>query len=328
MSDAAPSSAPSSAPSAPAPSAAPPPSAAPATPPASPAPASTPAPGAAATPAAPKPPEPRRYKVKANGEDREIDAAHVDALAEALGLDPQEILKGSAMARSAYQRWQEAAKLRKEAEEFQAAQKKRYGDPRIAAIKAKDPGLTDEDAWSLLRVQEMYERSQMNPDQRALMEERQKREALERQAKEREESTKKAQTEAETRAEAQKLDRSLTEAMQKHALPKNPAWARAVLDHLAAAARAGEVPDVEAAALYVKRQAQADDRARLSALDDAGVEAWLGRDLVSRVLKHSVEKARAGNLQPTPAPAPPPVAPKEPAERPMLTEDEWRAKYR
>lgn len=326
MSDAAP-----AAPSAPAatPAAAPvsTPSAAPAPSPASsPAPAGTPAPGAAAAPTPPAP-APKRYRAKVNGQDKEIDAAHVDAIAEALGLDPQEILKGSAMAQSAYQRWNEAAKLRKEAEEREKAWKSRYEDPRIAQVKAQDPTLSDDEAWALVKTQELYERSQMNPDQRALMDERQRREALEKQAQEREEGEKKAKTEAETKAEAAKLDRALTEALTKHALPKNPAWARAVLDHLAAAARAGEVPDVEAAAMYVKRRAQQDDRTRLASMSDEQIEGWLGKDLVDRILKRSVEKVRAG-VQPSAQPNPPPVAPKEPLERPMLSEDEWRAKYR
>lgn len=327
MSDvaAAPSSAPAPAPSsAPAPSAAPTPSAAPASSPASPAPASTPTPGTAAAPT----PPPKRYKFKADGIEEEIEADLIDNVAKRLRLTPEEILKGAQMNRSAYQRWQDAAKARKEVEEREKAWQSRYSDPRIAAVKAKDPSLSDDDAWALVKTQELYERSQMNPDQRALMEERQRREALEKQAKERDEGEKKAKTEAETRAEAARLDRGLTEALVKHALPKNPAWARAVLDHLAAAARAGEVPDVEAAALYVKRRAQADDRARLSSMNDEQVEAWLGKALVDRILKRSVDKLRGGVQPAPPVPAPPPVTPTEPEGRKFLTEEEWRAKYR
>jgi hypothetical protein len=326
MADVAAAPAASAAPSSPAPSSAPSggssPSAAPAPSPASPpAPAGSPAP---ATAAAPTPPQIKRYKAKVNGQDREIDATHVDALASALGLDPQEILKGSAMAQSAYQRWQEAAKLRKEAEEREKAWKSRYEDPRVSEVKRRDPTLSDDEAWALVKTQELYERSQMNPDQRALAEERQRREQLERQAKEREEGEKKAKIAAETKAEAQKLDRSLTEALQKHALPKNPAWARAVLDHLAAAARAGAVPDVEGAVLFVKRRVQADDQSRLAALPDEALESWLGPAIIDRILKRSVEKVRA----PVPAGAPPPppkVEPKPEEGRKYLTVDEWRA---
>jgi hypothetical protein len=323
--------------SSPAPSSAPAPSAAPSTPSAAPAssPASsgaptTPTPGTAAAPTQPvppTPPEPKRYRYKSGDVEADIEADLVDNLAKKMGLSPEEILKGAQMSRSSYQRWQEAKKLRDEAEKSQAEWKKRYEDPRITAVKAKDASLSDDEAWALVKTQELYERSQMNPDQRALMDERQRREQLEKQAKDREESEKKARLAGETKVEAAKLDRGLTEALQKHQLPKNPAWARAVLDHLAAAARAGEVPDVEGAVLYVKRRVQADDRSRFTAMPDEQLETWLGQDVINRILKRSVEKARGG-VQPT-VPTPPPAPQtKVPEERVFLSEAEWHAKYR
>ncbi len=315
----APSSAPASTPSA-APASTP--SAAPATSPAPPGttPASAPVPAAA-------PPPPKRYKTKIDGQEREIDAAHVDALSEALGLAPDEILKGAGMSRSAFARWQEAAKLRKEAEELQAAQKKRYEDPRIAEIRQQNPGISDEDAWALHRVQEMYTLERMNPDQRALAEERTKREALEKQAKEREQAAKKAETEAQTKAASVRVDRELTEALTKHALPKNPAWARAALDHMAAAIRAGEEPDVEASVLYVKRMVQADDQSRLAALPDEVLEGWLGKALIDRILKRSVEKLKGGAAPGTTPPTPPTPIEEPPKTRFTTDVDEWRKKW-
>ena len=325
MPEAAPAAAPASSP---APST---PSAAPASPPA---PSSTPAPAPAVTSATPAPeagkatatpPPPKRYRAKVNGEDREIDAAHVDALAQAFGISPDEVLQGGRMTESSFRRWEEAAKIRKEAERREAEQKKRFEDPRITEIKAKEPGISDEDAWALLRVQELYEKSQMNPDQRALAEERSKREALEKQAKEREEEAKQAKLAAETKSAAAKVDREATEAMQKHGMPKDPKWARAVFDHLAAMIRAGAEPDVEAAVLHVKRLVQADDRSRLAALSDEQLEGWLGKAIVDRVLRRSVAKVNGGG--PTPPTPPPAPAPKE-AETVIYDADEWRRRYR
>lgn len=317
------------APSAPATSAAPSPSAAPAPSPASPAPATTPAPATAAgTTPAPTPAQTaaaKRYKARINGEDREIEADIVDRYAQAFGLDPREALKAAQMNVSAYQRWQEAAKLRKEVEEREAASKKRYEDPRVAEIKARNPGMDDEDAYALARVIQLKEREEMSPELRALQDERSKREALERQMKDREEQGKKTELEQSTKAEAVKLDREITEAFTKHQMPRVPAVARAVLDHMAAMARAGEVPDVEAATLFVKRRVQSDDVSRLGAMSDEQIEAWLGKPLIDRILKRSIEKVRGpqGNGAPPPTPKP-----TNPPERKTLTEEEWRAKYR
>lgn len=275
-----------------------------------------------ATPSAP--PRPKTHRFKVNGQEREIEAAHVEALSQAFGMPPEEILKLTGMAQSSYDRWREAAKLRKEAEEQAAALKKRYEDPRVAAVKQQNPGLSDDDAWALAKVQEMYEREQMNPDQRALAEERAKREALERKDKERDETEKKAREQAETKAEAGKLDRELTDAITKHGLPKNPAWARQVLEHMAAVVRAGGVPDVEGSTIVVKQRIQRDDRARLAAMSDEQLEGWIGKDITDRILKRSVEKVRG----PGPATVVPAVTPAPtPEGRKFLSEEEWRAKY-
>ena len=320
---AAPSAAPAAAPSSSAPAPSSTPSAAPATSPApSGAPASAPAPGTAAPSAAP---EPKLYRVKVYGEEREIPAEHVDILAERLGVDPQEILKGGGLLSAGHKRLQEAAKLRKEWEEQEKARKARYEDPRVTQIKQQNPGMDDEDAYALARVLALKEREEMSPELRALADEKAKREALEKQLREREETGKKAEVEAQTKAEAAKIERGLIEAVTKHGLGKSTATARAVLQHMETMARAGEVVDVEAAALFVKRRLQADDVERLGAMSDEQIETWLGKPLIDRILKRSVDKLR----QPGAVVPPPPPTPKPPAEegRKYVTEAEWRERH-
>lgn len=299
--------APAAASSSPAPSSAP-----------SPAPAAdaSPVAGAPSTPtsgstpaAAPAPkPEPRRHKLKIDGEDLEVDE--------------EELKRGYQRSAAAAKRFEEAARRAKELEAKEAALKKRLEDPRVLQA-AQQWGIPPEDAAAVLRAQELMEREQMDPAQRALMEERQRREEAERKIKEHEEQQGKAKLDAETQAEIGKLNREVIEAADKLGLPKSPRLGRMMLQHMHTMAQAGMAPDAHESARFVMDSLKTEVPHLIGGMGDEQIVSFLGKPVIDRILAWSVARAR-GQAPATPAPAPTPQG--EPQRRP-LTIEEWRAKH-
>lgn len=278
---------------------------------------STPAPAApaAAEPkapaAAPEPkPEPRRFKVKVDGQELE--------------LPEEEVLRGYQRAAAAQRRFDEVSRLKKEIEEREAAMKARYQDPRIAALKQRDPSLTDDDALAVIKAQELFERQQMSPEQRALADERKRREELESKLKAEEEAKAQAAEQAELRVHTERLNKSIPEAAKKIGLPATPRAGKIMLEHMLSMAKAGIPPDPVDAAQYAHDTLRAESSALLRDMSDDQVVKFLGPDVVKRINAYSVAQVR-GQTQPAPAPQAEAPKPKEPPR--MLTPAEWRAKY-
>jgi hypothetical protein len=320
---AAPAAAPSSSPAS-APAASPAPSSTPSTP----APASaTPTPGDGQPAAAPPAPAPKVYRRKINGRDVEVPATiSIEEAAKLYGMTADDYLRGPDLMRAAYAKFEEASKTRKEAEAREAAWKKRYEDPRITALRQQDPSMTEEDAWALVKTQELYERSQQTPEQRAFADERRRREELEAKLKGQEESQKKAQAEAETKAYAGQFEKQIISALNETKLPRNPLVGRMIIEKMQTMAKAGAIPDAKAAAASVAASLRVDTQSMLTAMEPAALTAFLGPQVVQAILQHEVAKARGNGAQP---PKPPPVPePTKPEAPRFLSVDEWRAQYR
>jgi hypothetical protein len=184
-------------------------------------------------------------------------------------------------------------------------------------------GMAEEDAAAFLRVQDLYQREQMSPEQKALADERKRREELEAKVKADEDGRKKAQADAAQKVEIDRLNREIPEAVKKVGLPATPRVGRIMVEKMLAMARAGVQPNPVEAAHAALSDLRSETRGLLSDLDGAGLESLLGPDTVRKLTEHLTAKLR-GVPAPAAVPAPRPVeAPKPRA----LTVDEWRAKY-
>lgn len=259
------------------------------------------------------PPPPRRLKVKVDGEETEVDEA--------------ELLRGYQTSRAAAKRMEEVARQRKEVEAAQRALKARLEAPEVKAIMA-EMGLDDpEDAIAILRARKLVEREQMSPEQRALADERRRREEAERKYFEKEKAETKARTDAETRAEIQRINIEIPEAAAKVGLPKSPRAGQLVIGHMLKMIEAGEVANAHEAARYAMDVIRAEHRDLTASMDDAQLEAYLGKETVARILKRSVERAR-GQVAADPNPPPGPAVAGEKPRTGPLSVDEWRARFR
>lgn len=282
------------------------------------APSSTPPPpegDAAATP------PPKTYKAKVYGQEIDVPSGPVEELAKALNIKPEDIVGASQLRRAAYQQMEEVAKARKALEEREKALKAPWEDPRVAEF-AKANGMQPEDAFALLRARDLFEREQMSPEARALADERKRREELEKKLKGEEERVKTEAQQRETRAWVEKFNREVPEAAKSVGLPQTPRAGRLMLEHMQTVAKAGLPIDPADAARHAMDTIREENRAILADMADDQIVSFLGKDVVNRILKHSVNQVRA----PAPPAAVPPATPK-PKAAGFMSPEEWRAKY-
>jgi hypothetical protein len=261
-----------------------------------------------------KPEPPKTYKAKANGREVEIPAETADALAKALGLDVQDLLRGSQMARAGQERLRAAAEVEKKARSFEERIKK---DPRGAFAEA----LGGRDAFLRLAIEEVAklaeeeELAKTNPvelERRKLAVEREKLDAERKASDDAKKSVE--QKEYEERFAA-KLDGEIKAALEAGKLPRDPyvvkRLASAMADHFD---KTGEDPDdLSAADLapLVAEEIQAEHEAFLGKLS--------GEEIVSRFpgLAEKVRKALVSRVE---------GRGKPPARQPQPTERQERNK--
>jgi len=113
-----------------------------------------------------KPPPPKTYRVKSLGQEREIAAEKVEALAAELGVDPEVLLRGAGMFRAGQERARQAAEAEKKARALEERLKK---DPRAALREALGG---DEELLKLAVgvVEAQMEAEKLTPEQRRIKE--------------------------------------------------------------------------------------------------------------------------------------------------------------
>lgn len=183
----------------------------------------------------PKEEPPKRYKAKINGREQEIDAAPVDALATALGVSPEDLLRGPAsMLKAGQERLRKAAEIERESKAVLERLKK---DPRAALREV----LGGDEAVAKLAVevvQGLMDAERLTPEQRRIRE--LEAAEAERAAKAKEEAEKAAQTEteAEQARYAERLNGEIKGLLEKGRLPQDPyvvkRLASLMFDHLEA----------------------------------------------------------------------------------------------
>jgi len=265
------------------------------------------------------PPPPKTYKRKVNGREEEIPAEAVDAAAKALGLTANELLSTSQLKRAAYEKFEEAQKLRAEYEKVKAIK-----DPWEAAraVAGLDDAALDKAAEDRLIAK--LQREAMPPEQRQVVE------AQERLARERAdlEKQKAAYQEQVLAQEAQQvrsqLEPAILKAVEAAGLPRTPDAVRAVVSELERQMKYGMPFDVEGAVEETKAQFFKPSLSILKAMTAEQIVAELGPEKYAEVLKHSIAQKNG----PTPVPTPPtaPVVPRE-AVKGYLTTKEWEKLY-
>ena len=269
------------------------------------------------------PAEPRTYERKVNGKSEKISADEIDKAAKLLGLEPSELMRGSQLAKAAYEKFEQARKL-----EQQFA---RYKDQDPWAVIKELRGLKDDGELDrmaeqrlIAKLQNEAQMAQLTPEQQQYERDRQVWEAQ----KAKDQAERKAFQEQQLAQQAtevrNRMEPAIISEMEKAGLPKTTEAVRAVVDQLQKQHKYGIPLDFTAAVRDAQEQFITPTSSILAKMGPEALIRHLGKDAVDAILRHSIAQKGGPQSQPVPTT---PAAPAGEKPRTWLTTKEWNDQY-
>lgn len=251
------------------------------------------------------PPEPKKtFKLKANGQVREMDE---DAL-----------VRHAQLGIAGMEKMEEAARLRKEAE----SRLERLKTDPWAVLK--EMGIDPDDAAER-RVWERIQAERMDPAQRAVMEAQRRAEAAERALKSRDEEGKKAELARLEQEESVKLDAEITEALKASDLPKTPATVRRMANLMAKNLEMGLDLSAQQITQIVAEEIQGDMVATIQKMTPPQIEKLVGKKWLDDVRRYYLQQLKPGATPGSTPPKPRGDDAPEPKRRGFISMDDLAA---
>lgn len=206
----------------------------------------------------------------------------------------EELIKHASLGSAAHSRFEEAAKLRKQAETFLS----KLRNPKDAISLLKDPklGLNQEEIRSEFEnwyKTEYIDREAMTPEQRRLADAEARIKAYEEQEAEKKRAEEAQEEEKQTSAEAEAIQRELIGLVEKSGLPKT----KYTISRLAYWSRVNETKGIKAPPELLIQQVKKEQRQLVDSLTQASdgetLLGLLGEDVVKKLRKFDVERIRA-----------------------------------
>jgi len=217
--------------------------------------------------------EKRRLKVKVDDEELEVDE--------------DELLRGYQKARASTKRFQEAAKLRKEAEDLVSKLK----ENPFEALKGQiDPKQLREmtEQWLIEKLKE----EQLSPEERELNELRREREKWKQEEVKKEAAQRQQELEVQTQREIERYNSEFVSALEKHSLPKSYATIKRMAYLMKEAAENNYEMDAESAAEIVQEELSGDFSQLIRALSPEALIGFLGKDVADKIRRYDVSKLK------------------------------------
>lgn len=250
-------------------------------------------------------PAPKKYKVKIDGQDLEV--------AE------DELLQGYQTNKAAQQRFNEAARMRKQAEEFVRIAKT---DPK-RLLSHPDIGI-DMLAFARDILAEQMEEEMLSPQEKELRNREKRLEEFERQQRSQEEALRASEVEKYTKQYEEEYSNGIVEALQISGLPKSPKTVAAIAKKMKEAMEAGfDVKPVDVVR-FVKRDYIEEIKSLFGSADADTILSMIGDDISTKVVKGHLNKAKKGKTIPQMTQATQPVTPKTTTKAKPMSRDEWR----
>lgn len=204
--------------------------------------------------------------------------------------NPTEVEKLVSLGLASNDKFQEAAKLRKEAEDILAAAKTK----KSATEALKKAGFDAKEIKEILEKElaGFYEEEALSPEEkqrRAEMEEL--RRYKEEEARKKEEEAKTAK-DREVEAEMQQLENELLGALGKSSLPRTPILAKWAVQYMSAYDAQGVHLSADQAVKLVEKEFPQLVQSVLSTMDVQGLKQFLGKSLVKQLLDDSVKAVK------------------------------------
>lgn len=204
--------------------------------------------------------------------------------------NPVEVEKLVSLGLASNDKFQEAAKLRKEADDILAAAKTK----KSATEALKKAGFDNKEIKEILEreLAGFYEEEAMSP------EEKQRRAEMEELKRYKEEDARKKDEEAkstkdrEVEAEMQQLEAELLGALGKSNLPRTPVLAKWAVQYMSAYDSQGVSLSADQAVKLVEKEFPQLVQSVLSNMDVQGLKQFLGKSLVKQLLDDSVKAVK------------------------------------
>lgn len=226
---------------------------------------------------------PRRFKIKADGVESEVDE--------------EEIVKLAQLGKSSSKRFEEAAKLRGQAENFIRALKENPGQVLLNSRLGIDRSVLEEFATNLLY--ERIQQEQMTDEQRQIQRQQQELEQYRRQMQEQQESEKEQRETALRQRYQEEYKAKISQALQDSGLPVTDWTFTRMAGYMRQAMEKGmdDITPNDVAKYVAKDWAQAQ-RDFYTSLDGQKLVEHLGDDVVDKIRKHTVQKYKDTRSQP------------------------------
>jgi hypothetical protein len=230
----------------------------------------------------------KKLKLKVDGEDFE----------ESFNPDDDEYLtRQLQLARVSQKRMQETAQLRKQVQGIEDYLSQAKGDPKKLRTLLRDLG-ADEKALAAQIIEEEISNSQKSPEQ---LEKEQLQNELQRLKDENEKKDQDYKSKEFERLQAQEYERydvQISQAIEKSDLPKKPYVVKKMADYMLTALQNGVELTPDEIMPLVREEIAEDLKQMLSVSSDDVIEALIGKDVLNRLRKKSVAKAKANPPQP------------------------------
>ena len=225
----------------------------------------------------PKPPvqPPRKMKLKVDGRNEE--------------LSEEEVIKWAQMGRAAQSRFQEAAAMRKQAEDFIQMLKT---NPR-AVLENKNIGV-DLRKFAEDYLGEQLRAQQMTPEQRRIKELEDSLKAKEAQEAEGKKTAEQRQHDAEIAQYQQEYDISIPQAIEKAGLPKTPYTVKRITDYMISALNNGVDVSPDAVTEMVRQDYMSDLIALAGGMDGDRLLALFGDGVSNKIRKADLARLKKG----------------------------------
>lgn len=142
-------------------------------------------------------------------------------------------------------------------------------------------------------IEEELKLQQLSPEQREKMELEQKIKKLEDERKKEKEELEKRELSRLQQLEYERIDKQMTDALSSSDLPKSTYTVKKIAGYMLAGAKAGVNLTAQDVLPLVREEIQSDLKELIAALGEDKVESFIGKDVLNKIRKKNIAKAKA-----------------------------------
>lgn len=222
----------------------------------------------------------RKLKLKIHGEEQEYDLSNEEHL--------KKIQEMAQKGEGADQKFQEAAKMQKQMQQFDQLLRSKDGLLKIMNAYGHDFDKLTQDY-----VEEKLAEYEMSPEEKARRELEEKAAKYEKQLEELQQRQRQAQIEAQKANYANKINQQTIEALENSKLPRSGFVLKRIADRLESEIRKGNT-NVEVKDIFpsLEKQINGEINNFVKGMSPEQIEAYFGKEIFDQVRKQRLKKAR------------------------------------